>query len=450
MKQIIDKLRQTKTCSPIFKPIFKMGILFTLTSIICSSYCLILFITGLLMLSSPSAAQAISEVTILRKQAQMRKGPASYYEVISSIPEHTTLTPVENVMNWHKVAYDGKTGFISAKVTQPLAPKEDVFSQIATQSVNMKLSRHGMSAGAKGFAKRFSDKIEGDADLADEMAAFQLDPAAYTAFASETYKEQDVEQFRGQVALPSDGTRSAYSSVEEGLGMSIAAKIGALKLMQNPELNQYINQVGQLVVAASSGFDLPFRFFIIDDPKRVNAYGCPGGYIFVTRGLLGHIKNEAELAAVLAHEVAHVTYQHGLTEITLRNPILIVENAMDELDEETASKEDAKWKAIEDDLDQFALEAYETIFGGRLARYELDADRIGLIYTARSGYDPKALETMLARLKKARTKSTNEHYTFLQIEQRLKGIKVALNSIPPELNYFHFTERWQKNTMVLR
>ena len=148
--------------------------------------------------------------------------------------------------------------------------------------------------------------------------------------------------------------------------------------------------------------------------------------------------------------ITHSPYQHGLTEITLRNPILIVENAMDELDEETASKEDAKWKAIEDDLDQFALNAYETIFEGRLARYELDADRIGLIYTARSGYDPKALETMLARLKKAKTKSTNEHYTTLQIEQRLMGIKVALNSIPSELNYFHFTERWQKNTTVLK
>jgi hypothetical protein len=446
MKHIIDKLRVTKICNPIFK----MDILFTLNSKICSSYRPVFIIAGLLMLLLPSIAQTSSEVTILRKQAQMRKGPASYYEIITFIPEDTSLTPVESIMNWYKVVYDNKTGFISAKVTQPLAPKEDVFSQLAPQVVNMKLSRHGMSAGAKGFAKRFSDKIEGDVNLADEMAAFQLDPAAYTAFASATYKEQRVEQFRRHVALPSDGTRSAYSSVEQGLGMSIAAKIGALKLMQDPELNRYINQVGHLVVAASSGFDLTFRFFIIDDPKAVNAYGCPGGYIFVTRGLLGHIKNEAELAAVLAHEVAHVAYQHGLTEITLRNPILIVENAMNELDEETASKEDAKWKAIEDDLDQFALDAYETIFEGRLARYELDADRIGLIYTARSGYDPKALETLLVRLKKAKTKSTNEHYTALQIEQRLAGIKVALNSIPSEPNYFHFTERWQKNTMVLR
>ena len=453
MKHIVSKSQVMEICSPIFE----MDTLFTLNSTqvtnfpkIRSLYRLALIIAVLFMLCPASIAQTISEVTILRKQAQMRKGPASYYEVITSIPEDTSLTPVESIMNWYKVVYDNQTGFISAKVTQPLAPKEDVFSQIATQVVNMKLSRHGMSAGAKGFAKRFSEKIEGDSTLANELAAFQLDPATYAAFASATYKEQGVEQFRKQVALPPDGTRSAYSSVEQGLGMSIAAKIGALKLMQDPGLNRYINQVGQLVVAASSGFDLTFRFFIIDDPKRVNAYGCPGGYIFVTRGLLEHLKNEAELAAVLAHEVAHVTYQHGLTEITLRNPILIVENAMDELDEETASKEDAKWKAIEDDLDQFALNAYETIFEGRLARYELDADRIGLIYTARSGYDPKALETMLARLKKAKTKSTNEHYTTLQIEQRLMGIKVALNSIPSELNYFHFTERWQKNTTVLK
>jgi hypothetical protein len=353
-------------------------------------------------------------------------------------------------MNWYKVVYKDKTGFISAKVTQPLAPKEDVFRQMATQVVNMKLSRHGMSAGAKGFANRFSDKIKGDAAIGEEVAAFRLKPDDYTRFAAATYKEENVGQFREQIALPPDGSRSTYSVVELGLGMSIAGKIGQMKLMKDPNLNRYINQVGQLVVAASSGFDLPFTFLIIDEPEKVNAYACPGGYVFVTRGLLRYIKDEAELATILAHEIAHVTYQHGLAEISQRKSMIIADNAMAELDEETGSREDSKWGAIEDDLDQFALNAYETIFEGRLARYELDADRIGLIYAARSGYNPKAMVSILTRIKKAKTKSTNEHYTIQQIEQRLMGIKLALNSIPSEPKYFRFTERWQKNTMALR
>lgn len=426
---------------PSFKPIIpfiKVG----------SLYGFMVFIMGLFLLCRVSIAQT-AEITILRKQAQMRKGPASYYEVVELIPQHTSLTPVETVMNWYKVVYKDKTGFISAKVTQPLAPKEDVFSQMATQVVNMKLSRHGMSAGAKGFASRFSDKIKGDAAIGEEVGTFRLNSDDYIRFAKATYKEHGVGQFREQIALPPDGSRSTYSVVEQGLGMSIAGKIGRMKLMQDPDLIRYINQVGQLVVAAGSGFDLPFTFFIIDDPEKVNAYACPGGYVFVTRGLLRYIKDEAELATILAHEIAHVTYQHGLAEISQRKSMIIADNAMTELDQETGSGEDTKWGAIEDDLDQFALNAYETIFEGRLARYELDADRIGLIYAARSGYDPKAMVRILTRIKKAKTKSTNEHYTIQQIEQRLMGIKLALNSIPSEPKYFHFAERWQKNTVAL-
>lgn len=409
---------------------------------------------ALLLLSifcCPSSIAAVSsEVTILRKQAQMRKGPASYHAVIAVVPENTRLTPSESTMGWFKVAYDGKNGFISSKVTQPLAPKEDVFSQMATQVVNMKLSRHGMSAGAKGFANHFSKPINSDPALVEKIAAFQLDAAAHDAFTASTYKNASVDQFHSRIALPSDGTRSSYTVVEQGLGMSIAGKIGSLKLMEDPELTQYINHVGQLVAAASSGYDLPFAFFVIDDAKSVNAYACPGGYIFVTRGLLRHIKDEAELAAVLAHEVAHVTHQHGLQEIAQRKPMIVAENAFAELDEETASGEDGKWKAIEEDLDQFALSVYETIFEGRLARYELDADRIGLIYAARSGYDPEALVGMLKRLKQADTVSTNAHYTALQVDQRLQGIKLAMDGIPANQKYFRLAERWRLKTAVLR
>ncbi|MGD9210028.1 MAG: M48 family metalloprotease, partial [Desulfobacteraceae bacterium] len=296
----------------------------------------------------------------------------------------------------------------------------------------------------------FSTKIKSDTRLIDKIAAYHLEPSDHNRFAAATYKQVSADFFQRQVPLPAEGVRSSYSSAEQGLGVSIAGKVGSLKLMEEPALTRYINQVGNLVVAASSGFDLPFAFFIIDDPKAVNAYACPGGYIFVTRGLLSHIKNEAELAAILAHEVAHVTHQHGLREIKQRRPMIVAENAFAELDEETGGDNDDKWKAIEEDLDQFALDAYETIFNGRLSRYELDADRIGLIYTARSGYDPKALIEMLQRLKQTKTISTNEHYTSHNVEQRLQGIEVALNAIPSNGKYFRFADRWRKNTMVLK
>jgi uncharacterized protein YraI len=240
----------------------------------------------LLLLPVAAGAATLSEVTILRSNVQMRKGPASYYEVLAAIPENTRLTPLESAMGWYKISYADKSGFISAKAAQPLAAQEDVFSQMATQVVGMKLSSHGMSAGAKGFADRFSKQIKGDPALADEIAAFQIEPAKAAAFTAATYKDVPADYFRKLVKLPPYKVRSAYSYVEQGLGRSIAAKIAAMKLMKDPALIQYVNQVGQLVVSAGAGFDLPFSFFVIDDAEAVNAYACPGGYIFVSRGLL--------------------------------------------------------------------------------------------------------------------------------------------------------------------
>lgn len=411
------------------------------------------FIVGLILLFAGEAiaADGLSEITVLRKQAQMRKGPASYYEVLAVIPEKTRLTPSDLVMGWYKIQFENQTGFISSKITQPLAPKEDVFGKMAVQSVDVKLSRHGMSAGAKGFAQRFSKQIKSRPEDIDRIAAYHLDSKAHADFADETYKKVAAMEFQRHIGLPPGGTRSAYTEMEQGVGLSIAGKIGSMTLMNSAELTRYVNQVGQLVVTASSGFDLPFAFFIIDDAEAVNAYACPGGYIFVTRGLLMHIRDEAELAAVLAHEVAHVIYQHGLQELEHRRPMIVADNAFAELEKETGGGEDSqKWQSIEASLDEFALNAYETIFEGRLSRYELDADRIALIYTARSGYDPNALMVLLARLKKAKTASTNEHYTIEQLAQRLQGIGVALNSVPPHPKYFRFTQRWRQQTASLR
>ena len=397
-----------------------------------------------------SAWADTSQVTVLRNNAQLRKGPASYYEVLAIIPENTGLSPLGQSMGWYKVSHAGQSGFISAKVTQPLVPKEDVFSQMAGQTVNIELSKHGISAGAKGFADRFSRRIKGDPALTAKLAAYRLDPSVHKAFAADTYQQADAGFYHQQVPPPTEGVRSAYSNIEQGLGMSIAGKIGSQKVMEDPALTRYINQVGHLVVAASLGFDLPFAFFVIDDPKTANAYACPGGYIFVTRGLLGLMRDEAELAVVLAHEIAHVTHQHGLQEIERRRPLIVADNAFAELDQETGDTADDKWKAIEADLDQFALDAYETIFQGRLSRYELDADRIGLTYAARSGYDPKAMLVLLQRLKKNKMPSGNAHYTSHDIEQRLKGINLALSGFPSHGKYFRYADRWRRHTTALR
>src|SRR5688500_12325657 len=84
-----------------------------------------------------------------------------------------------------------------------------------------------------------------------------------------------------------------------------------LGLVADQELQDYVQRVGARIAAESDRAQLPWTFRVVDDAMP-NAFGLPGGYVFVTRGLLGVLGSEAELAAVIAHEIGHVTARHGV------------------------------------------------------------------------------------------------------------------------------------------
>jgi len=97
---------------------------------------------------------------------------------------------------------------------------------------------------------------------------------------------------------------------EIALGRELAGRtMGAAPLVKDARLQRYVNQVGRAIAAQSDRPELPWRFGIIDTPS-VNAFAAPGGAILVTRGLYEALDNEAQLAAVLGHEVAHVMKRH--------------------------------------------------------------------------------------------------------------------------------------------
>jgi predicted Zn-dependent protease len=89
----------------------------------------------------------------------------------------------------------------------------------------------------------------------------------------------------------------------------------AIGLVDDKELQSYVQRVGAGLAADSERPELPWSFQVVDDPTP-NAFALPGGYIFVTRGMLNHMDSEAELAAVLGHEIAHVTARHGVQQMS--------------------------------------------------------------------------------------------------------------------------------------
>jgi hypothetical protein len=89
----------------------------------------------------------------------------------------------------------------------------------------------------------------------------------------------------------------------------------SIGIYEDPELERYLDGVGQRLAARSERPDLPWTFRIADDPA-VNAFALPGGFIYVTRGLLATLNTEAELAAVVGHEIGHVTARHAVNRIS--------------------------------------------------------------------------------------------------------------------------------------
>ncbi len=154
---------------------------------------------------------------------------------------------------------------------------------------------------------------------------------------------------------------------------------------RNKELTDYVTQVGQRVAKESSRPDLEYHFTVLDD-DMINAFALPGGYIYVTRGILTHLNSEAELAAVLGHEIAHVTEKHAIRNQN-RGKLL---GALSTVAAVVTG----------------APGVYElgNIFGGVLLtgysrEFELEADQVGARYMAKAGYTPDAMLNTIEILK---------------------------------------------------
>ena len=151
------------------------------------------------------------------------------------------------------------------------------------------------------------------------------------------------------------------------------------------KLAEYVNQVGQRVAAVSNMPEQKFTFTLLDDPD-INAFAIPGGYIYIHRGLINYLNTEAQLAAVLAHEVGHVTERHharkGRAHIgsQITAGLLAILTRSSEVGEASAL-----WGA--------------SLVQGYGRDMELEADGVGAQYLYRAGYPPQAMIEVVSLLK---------------------------------------------------
>lgn len=394
---------------------------------------------------------AIGNATIKREQAYLRSGPGSYYPPLATLPEGYSVTILEDNNAWLKVQADTLTGYISSKVIEGKKESEDLFAQMSSQKAITEISQIGMTAGIKAMSGKFSKKIDEEVDFIDEFLSYHINPYGFEQFRDDTYRSLNLKKIRKSVKLPLFDAPQFFTFSEEAMGFAIANKIAELGLYHDKKLQDYVNYVGLLVAQASDAYDIPYKFFILNI-NVPNAYSCPGGIVFITTGMLEAIDNEAELASVLGHEIGHVSHYHGMKELEKRKVQIIAEDSFAELDmlADSLYGHDEKYDDVEAELEDIALSIYETIYQGRLEEYEEEADKLALLYTARAGYNPQALEHILMRLILLGKASNNEHYTQAQIGWRKDLVENKLNfyDMPRGLRYWE--DRYLQKTKSLK
>lgn len=178
--------------------------------------------------------------------------------------------------------------------------------------------------------------------------------------------------------------------IEIGRQLS-AVLLGAKPLHPNLALQRYVNRLGRWIGLQSPRPDLPWTFAVLDDPGY-NAFAAPGGYVFITKGLIDQLADESELAGILAHEISHVAGKHHLKAMRKTAQTGLLTRAIaSQFSNQLAGGLSSQLLNLGRDLYAKGLDQED----------ELEADRTGVALATRAGFDPYGLVAVLQQLRTA-------------------------------------------------
>ena len=329
-----------------------------------------------------------------QRDADLREGPAAYFDVVGRISRGTTVQAGETRGFWISTRTSELSGWTPGSAFEKPKAGVDYLGLVEGEAGTV-ISSVDITAAAKGaFAARLSEKQRVDLSRADGLDRLKVAPGMVRAIQADlprhgagTLARLPRSTFANTVGL--DGEAEAL------LGRVLASTIMTSGLVSNAKLAGYVNAVAAVVGEKTERPCLPYRVAILDDPS-INGFGLPGGYIFLSVGLVGLMRDEAELACVLGHEMAHISRFHGLREFKKRDVHRRADQVFNELERSTNRSEEVS--KVDEALTAIADEAALKIMGGRSRADELEADLFGAAYAAAAGYQPAAAVDLLERI----------------------------------------------------
>ncbi|MFC1497637.1 M48 family metalloprotease [Verrucomicrobiota bacterium] len=275
-----------------------------------------------------------------------------------------------------------------------------------------------------------------------------LDAAADVAAATGVMSSDQAQYVKSGAKVAGkafDAAKDITPEQEYYIGRAVGATIlKTYKPYENRAVNTYINTIGQALAMAS---DNPETFggyhFLVLDTDEINAFGAPGGLIFVSRGLLRYCKNEDMLAAVLAHEVGHVQNKHGLRAIKSSRWSATAVTALAETGKSLGGQQVAELtSALEGTISDITS---TMVNSGYARKLETEADNSAVTILARLGYNPSGLKDMLQEMdKRMNHNGPGFAKTHPDPKVRIKDITSLIDNYGPVTTPTKRQERFKK------
>jgi hypothetical protein len=389
--------------------------------------CAVIIVAAFALLIA-TQAQASQKRKIARDSA-LRAGPGAFNKKVGTVRGGMTVDELERKGTWLKVqvAGDGATaGWLSAGVLQGAATggSKRGLGGLRGGKPLVHVEKSVVVTATKGaFGSKYAAKRG-----VDKAALALLDQPA---FGWEEYdrfvRSLDSEPNRGEEAIKYLGKLAATGTLdvnlEQAIGRAVAARLVSQGVVRGGDLHQYVNLVAARVGSFSPRDDLHYRVFILKT-SAAGAFAAPGGFIFITRGLLDQMADESELAGLLGHEIAHCVRLHGLSSFKRAVVQKRADDAFAALDEAVVET-GGKVETIED-LENLADSYYEKVQKGASRVHEKESDIFGAVFAYAAGYDSDGLARLFQRMHDAKHGSygtRKKDRTHLPLDARVKFLR---------------------------